>query len=107
MNSTKYASATRSADNTERAGFVITCDPAKSAAAIANSLKELGAEVNALFGNMVVVSLPLAQLEAAAAIDGVLLIDMPSGGSEKTDVSRKATHAQEVIDGTGEKLPQA
>ena len=107
MNSTKYASATRGADDAERAGFVITCDPAKSAAAIANSLKELGAEVNALFGNMVVVSLPLAQLEAASAIDGVLLIDMPSGGSDKTDVSRKATHAQEVIDGTGEKLPQA
>lgn len=74
MQSSEYAAATRAAAIDERAGFVITCDPAKSAAAIANSLKELDAEVNALFGNMLAVSLPLSQLEAAAAIDGVLLI---------------------------------
>lgn len=107
MNSPQYAAGTRAADNTGRAGFVITCDPAKSAAAIANSLKELDAEINSVFGNMLVVSLPLSQLEAAAAIEGVLLIDMPSGGSDKTDVTRKATQTKEAIDGTGEKLPQA
>lgn len=56
---------------------------------------------------MIVVNLPLSQLEAAAAIDGVLLIDIPSGGSNRTDVTRKVTQASEVLNGTGEKLPQA
>ena len=105
MNSNEYAAATRAADNTQREGFVITCDPAKSAAAIANALKELDAEINSIFGNMIVVNLPLSQLEAAAAIDGVLLIDIPSGGSNRTDVTRKMTQASEVLNGTGEKLP--
>ena len=107
LNSSQYEAATRAADNTARAGFVITCDPAKSAAAIANTLKELDAEINSVFGNMLVVSLPLSQLEAAAAVEGVLLIDMPSGGSDKTDVTRKVTQTKEALDGTGEKLPQA
>jgi hypothetical protein len=52
---------------------------------------------------MIVVNLPLSQLEAAAAIDGVLLIDIPSGGSNRTDVTRKVTQASEVLNGTGEK----
>ena len=107
MNSSQYSAATRAADNSARAGFVITCDPAKSAAAIANALKELDAEINSLFGNMLIVSLPLSQLEAAAAVEGVLLIDMPSDGSDKTDVTRKVTQTKEAINGTGEKLPQA
>lgn len=107
LNSSQYEAATRAADNTQREGFVITCDPAKSAAAIANALKELDAEINSIFGNMIVVNLPLSQLEAAAAIDGVLLIDIPGGGSNRTDVTRKVTQASEVLKGTGEKLPQA
>ena len=105
------AATTRAASqenaSAERAGFIVTCDPAKSAAAIANQMKALGAEVNALLGNQLVVSLPLSQIDAAATIDGVLLIDIPSGSIQKTDITRQVTHAKEVIDGTGEKLPQA
>ena len=93
--------------NAEREGFIITCDPDKSAATIANSMKKLGAEINALMGNQLVVSLPVSQIEAAAAIDGVLLIDLPSGSTPKTDVTRQVTHVKEVLNGTAEKLPQA
>lgn len=86
------AATTRAASqenaSAERAGFIVTCDPAKSAAAIANQMKALGAEVNALLGNQLVVSLPLSQIDAAAAIDGVLLIDIPSGSIQKTDITR-------------------
>lgn len=103
----RLASGTRGETAQERGFFVLTCSQDASTAGIANKLKEMGGEINSIMGNMIAVSLPVSQLEAAAAIEGVLLIDIPSGGSKKTDITRNSTEVQKVLDGTGEKLPQA
>lgn len=106
----------RSANNTrgealqQRGVFVLTCSADASTAAIANKIKELDGEINTLMGNMLVVSLPMSQLDAAAAIEGVLLIDAPKDGTKKTDTARKASHVDEAHQGQAagmERLPQA
>ncbi len=94
----------------ERIGVVVTCSVEASAAAIANQMIELGAVIRVLMGNQLVVDLPMAKLDEAAAIEGVLLIDMPSKGNNRTDTARKASHVDEAHAGkmAGEKdLPQA
>ena len=93
--------------NAERTPFIITCHPDKSTASIANEMKQLGVEINTLMGNQLAVTMPISKLEEVAAIDGILLIDVPSEGYNKMDISRQVTHADEVINGTGTGLPQA
>lgn len=93
----------------ERGAFVLTCSMDTSTASIAAKIRELGGEINALTGNMLVVSLPMSQLDAAAAIEGILLIDAPEDGTKKTDTARKSSHVDEVHQGQAvglEKLPQ-
>ncbi len=94
----------------DRIGVVVTCSVEASAAAIANQMIELGAVIRVLMGNQLVVDLPMSKLDAAAAIEGVLLIDMPSKGQNRTDTARKASHVDEAHAGkmAGEyNLPQA
>ncbi len=94
----------------ERIGVVVTCSEDASAAEIANKMIAQGAVIRALMGNQLVVDLPMAQLDAAAAIEGVMLIDQPQGSIKRTDTARKATHVDEVHAGmmAGERdLPQA
>ena len=101
--------ATADADKA-RDFFVVTCSLEASTAAIANQMVSLGGIIRSLLANQVLVELPMSQLDAAAAIDGVLLIDAPSDGSPKTDKSRKASHVDEVHQGKAEgqqDLPQA
>lgn len=116
VNMLRNSYQTRSANNTrgeavqQRGIFVLTCSVDASTAAIANKLKEMGGEINGLMGNMLVVSLPMSQLDAAAAIEGVLLIDAPKDGTKKTDTARKASYVDEAHQGQAEgmeKLPQA
>ncbi len=105
---TRRASA---ADAAQQWGsFIVTCSLDASAAAIANEMIEMGGQIGALMGNQLIVDLPLSKLEAAAAIEGVLLIDLPGESTEKTDVTRKATLVDEVHQGKAEgqkDLPQA
>ncbi len=94
----------------ERVGVVVTCSEDASAAEIANQMIAQGAVIRALMGNQLVVDLPMAQLDAIAAIEGVMLIDQPQGGIKRTDTARKASHVDEVHAGkmAGEAdLPQA
>ena len=94
----------------ERGSFIVTCSVAASAAAIANEMIEMGGQIGALMGNQLIVDLPMSKLEAAAAIEGVLLIDLPGESIQKTDVTRKATLVDEVHQGKAEgqkDLPQA
>ena len=84
----------------QRGSFIVTCSVDASAAAIANEMIEMGGQIGALMGNQLIVDLPMSKLEAVAAIEGVLLID----------VTRKASHVDEAHQGKaeGEKdLPQA
>lgn len=96
--------------NGERGFFVVTCSVDASAAAIANQMIALGGEIRSLLANQVLVDLPMAQLDNAAAIEGVLLIDIPGDGTQKTDIARKKSQVDEAHQGkaAGETdLPQA
>lgn len=96
--------------NEERGFFVVTCSVDASAAAIANQMIALGGEIRTLLANQFMVDLPMAQLDNAAAIEGVLLIDIPGDGTQKTDIARKKSQVDEVHQGkaAGEPdLPQA
>ena len=96
--------------NQERGFFVVTCSVDASAAAIANQMIEMGGEIRSLLANQVLVDLPMAQLDNAAAIEGVLLIDIPSNGTQKTDIARKKSQVDEAHQGKAEgmsDLPQA
>ena len=107
---TRCAVLTRGEANQERGCFVVTCSWETSTAAVANEIRALGGEINALMGNQLVVDLPMSQLDAAAAIKGVLLIDTPRDGKRKTDTVRKASKVDEAHQGKAagmEDLPQA
>ena len=96
--------------NEERGFFVVTCSVDASAAAIANQMIALGGEIRSLLANQVLVDLPMAQLDNAAAIEGVMLIDIPGDGTQKTDIARKKSQVDEAHQGkaAGETdLPQA
>ena len=102
--------ASADAAQQERASFIVTCSVDASAAAIANQMIEMGGKIGALMGNQLIVDLPMSKLEDAAVIEGVLLIDLPGVSTEKTDMTRKASHVDEVHQGKAEglkDLPQA
>ncbi len=106
----RRAKAAAAPADKERGFFVVTCSLDASPAAIANQMIGLGGIIRSLMANQILVELPMSQLDAAAAIDGVLLIDAPADGSPKTDKSRKASHVDEVHEGKAEglnDLPQA
>ena len=105
---TRRAAATDAGQ--ERAFFVITCSVDASAAAIANQIIGMGGVIRSLMGNQLVVDLPMSKLDEVAAIQGVLLIDIPARGSKKTDSARKASRVDEVHQGKADglqSLPQA
>ena len=87
--------------------FVITCKMSASPEAVGAELEKLGANVSGTFGRCLIVTIPADQLDAMAKTEGVLLIDVGTKGRAKTDVTRRATQAEEVQTGKGEKLPQA
>ncbi len=87
--------------------FVVTCKAAASPFAIGERLKALGAEVKNIFGRNLIVTIPADKLDAMTQTEGVLLIDVGHKGETKTDITRKVTQADEVLSGTGAKLPQA
>ena len=100
-----------SADADQQRGFfTVTCGIEYSAAAIANKMIEMGGIIRSLMGNQVLVDLPMSKLDAVAAIEGVLLIDIPSNGNKKTDTARKASKVDEAHQGKADglqSLPQA
>lgn len=104
QNSRAAAAAAAAPADKERGFFVVTCSLDASPAAIANQMIDLGGIIRSLMANQILVELPMSQLDAAAAIDGVLLIDAPADGSPKTDKSRKASHVDEVHEGKAEGL---
>ena len=87
--------------------FVVTCKMNYSAIGVGEQLEKLGAEVLTAFGRSVVVNIPADQFDAVAQTEGVLMIDVGTKGEKKTDTTRKVTQAEEVLTGTGAKLPQA
>ena len=94
----------------QRVIVVVTCSADASMAAIANQMTELQAIVRMVMGDQLMVETTIDKLDAIAAIDGVLLIDIPKPGRQRTDKARKASQVDEVHAGKAAgqpDLPQA
>lgn len=92
----------------ERQGyFFVTCQEGVEAQQVADKLKVLGAQIRVVRGDLILLNAPFSQLEALAAVEGVMKIDVGPNVGTTTDNTRRVTQAAEVIDGSGEKLPQA
>lgn len=75
----------------ERTMVIVTCSAASSPAEIANQMKAKGAIIRTLMGTQIIVDLPKSSLDEMAAIDGVLLVDLPDPGQIKTDIARRVS----------------
>ena len=91
----------------KRGYFFVNCEQGANAQQVADQLKSAGAQIRMVRGDMILLDAPYSKLDALANTKGVWKIDVSPRVSKKTDVNRKVTQAGEVIDGTGEKLPQA
>lgn len=89
----------------QRAIFAVTCSADASLAAIANQMNEMGGDIRVVMGNQLMVDLPMARLDEMAAIEGILLVDIPRNGRQRTDTARKASQVDEVHAGKAEGLP--
>lgn len=90
-----------------RMGLFVTCTKDANPWEVAEALKGVGAKVHGVKAGIISIDIPVTLLEDVAATKGVAIVDVPPRAMRKTDVSRQATKAQEVIDGSGAKLPQA
>ena len=95
------------ADENARMKLFVTCAKNADAREVANTTKQVGARVRMVKDRLIVLDIPYSKLEALAEVKGVEIISMPPTMSKRTDVTRQATHAEEVIDGSGPLLPQA
>lgn len=91
----------------QRGYFFVNCQKGADAQQVARQLKANGAEVRVVKGDLIMLDAPYSKLDALASTKGVLKIDVSPKVGRRTDISRKVTQAGDVIDGTGEKLPQA
>ena len=92
----------------ERLGrFFVNCKMDTDARQVAENLRALGAKIRGVVGNIVMMEASYSKLEAMAAVNGVMKIDLGPRVRKQTDITRNVTQAGDVISGTGEKLPQA
>ena len=87
--------------------FFVNCKENTNARQVAEELRALGATIRGVVGDIVLMEAPYSKLEAMAAVEGVLKIDLGPRIRRQTDITRNVTQAGDVINGTGEKLPQA
>ena len=91
----------------QRGYFFVNCAADADAQQVARELQTAGAAVRVVRGDLILLDAPYSKLETLASVKGVQKIDISPKVSMKTDASRKATQADLVNDGTGDKLPQA
>ena len=91
----------------QRGYFFVNCAADADAQQVARELQTAGAAVRMVRGDLILLDAPYSKLETLASVKGVQKIDISPKVSMKTDASRKATQADLVNDGTGDKLPQA
>ena len=91
----------------QRGYFFVNSEQGADAQQVARQLKANGAEVRMVTGDMILLDAPFSKLDALASTKGVRKIDVGPKVGRRTDISRKVTQAGDVINGTGEKLPQA
>ena len=89
----------------QRVVLVVTCSADASMAAIANQMTELGGIIRLVMDNQLMVETTMDKLDQIAAIDGVLLIDIPKSGRQRTDTARKASQVDEAHAGKADGLP--
>lgn len=91
----------------QRGFFFVNCAADADAQQVARELQTAGAAVRVVRGDLILLDAPYSKLETLASVKGVQKIDISPKVSMKTDAARKATQADLVNDGTGDKLPQA
>ena len=91
----------------QRGYFFVNCAADADAQQVARELQTAGAAVRMVRGDLILLDAPYSKLETLASVKGVQKIDISPKVSMKTDATRKATQADLVNDGTGDKLPQA
>ena len=91
----------------QRGYFFVNCAADADAQQVARELQTAGAAVRMVRGDLILLDAPYSKLETLASVKGVQKIDISPKVSMKTDAARKATQADLVNDGTGDKLPQA
>lgn len=91
----------------QRGYFFVNCEKGADAQQVARQLKANGAEVRMVKGDLILLDAPYSRLETLASTKGVAKIDVGPKVGRRTDNSRRVTQAGDVINGTGEKLPQA
>lgn len=89
----------------QRVVVIVTCSADASMAAIANQMAAHQAIVRLVMGDQLMVETTIDKLDQIAAIDGVLLIDIPKPGRQRTDKARKASQVDEVHAGKATGLP--
>lgn len=94
-------------DENARMKLFVTLQKDADSRQVGEALKAVGVQLRGVKGLLMAVEVPYSKLESLSKIEGISMVSMPPLMSKKTDVSRKATQAAEVIDGSGAKLPQA
>jgi len=87
--------------------FFVNCKENTNARQVAENLRARGAKIRGVVGDIVLMEAPYSKLDAMAAVEGVMKIDLGPRVRRQTDITRNVTQASDVINGTGEKLPQA
>lgn len=95
------------ANVSDRMKLFVTISADADARDVANAAQAIGAKVRVVKGNFMALDIPYSQLEALANVEGVEIVNMPPKTVMRTDVTRTATHAVEVNDGSAPLLPQA
>lgn len=90
----------------KEAKLFVSCKPGADTKAIENQLKEMGARPQGTIGRHIMVSTPVDVVDQIAAIEDVTYISKGPRVNKKTDISRKVTGVDKILDGS-EQLPQA
>lgn len=87
--------------------FMVRTTPDADPTEVRRQIATTGATVKSVIGSMMMVAAEAHQLQDIAGLEGVLLIEKPARPRMKLDISRQASHTDEVQSGNSELLPQA
>ena len=90
-----------------RMRLFVTCEEGANTSDVAEALRAKGAKIHGMKAGIILLDIPVAQMETIADTKGVAIVDVPSKVRKKSDVNRKVTQAAEVNDGSAPQLPQA
>ena len=90
----------------ENARLYVSCESDMTAKKVAEQIRALGVQPQAVVGRHIMLSTPVELVEKMAEIEGVTYISMGSKPRKRTDVSRVVTGVDSILNAV-EPLPQA